>query len=155
MGVYSLWIDYTYCFVKIHNINKFKLFNFGKIILRLMSCCNKYLDFGCIGACGVVELPIIAQSSGDYTIIFNFLDTTISQKITATSGSKLKFSTNTLNENYRYTFKIIDTNGDYVVYNGNSCFSLRTKVGQVQGNDVLSCNMMYVVCGYWNENYSD
>ena len=97
-----------------------------------MSCCVNIYDFGCVGACELVEFPMIATQSGNHTFEFNLFGVTITKTDIFSIGDAFDFSVSAyeLNENTCIEFKIKQPNGDYYIYENEGveydCFKIKT-----------------------------
>jgi hypothetical protein len=82
-------------------------------------CCLKTLHLCDVPVCGVLELNVVAiaaesPASTDYSLVLNFLNTTITLIQEQTPGDNVKFDVSMLNENYQYTGQLFDPSGEIV-----------------------------------------
>jgi hypothetical protein len=82
-------------------------------------CCLKTLHLCDVPVCGVLELNVVAiaaesPASTDYSLVLNFLNTTITLIQEQTPGENVKFDVSMLNENYQYTGQVFDPSGEIV-----------------------------------------
>lgn len=97
-----------------------------------MSCCNDILDFGCIGACEVIMLPIIIADATDYKVEFSLFGVTITHEveINVDGNVLINISEYDLNENTCIEFKIKKPDNTYLVYEFEGieyeCFKIKT-----------------------------
>lgn len=101
-----------------------------------MSCCctNTYNLCQAVGTCAddKVDLPYTAFSpNANFTLRLSFLNSEIEFKLTSDSAGFLQLPTEFLNENYTYTAKLFDENGNQQSFTKDSfvydCFSFTTK----------------------------
>lgn len=80
-------------------------------------CCVKTLNLCRVPVCGILELDQVAtapMSSGVeniYTLVLDFLDTTVTILAAQIEGQNIKFDIGDLNENFEYTGQIYDADG--------------------------------------------
>ena len=73
-----------------------------------------------VPVCGFLEIEKVAEGvsgSGEennYTLVIDFLQTQITLTETQIEGENIQFDVSALNENFEYTGKIYDANGDLV-----------------------------------------
>jgi len=97
-----------------------------------MICCDSYYDLGCVGACGVAQLPLIATQTGTHILEIAFNNVEYNVEFEATIGQSFNIDLSKLNENYSLKFKILQPNNIYyaktdVSLNEYVCFILKTK----------------------------
>lgn len=98
-------------------------------------CCLKTLNLCNVPVCGTLELDIIAIDAGSpngatYKLVLDFLNVQITLEQEQTEGQNVKFDVSALNENYQYTGKLFDPNGDLVTIddspNSYDCIKFKT-----------------------------
>lgn len=97
-----------------------------------MTCCNEILDFGCIGACEIIVLPIVIEDATDYKVEFNFFGITVVKELETNVDNKviINISEYELNEDTCIEFKIKKLDNTYLVYEFDGveyeCFKIKT-----------------------------
>lgn len=103
-------------------------------------CCLKILNLCDAPVCGELELPVIAVDFGSpggtiYKLVLDFLNTQISLEQEQVEGQNVTFDISALNENFQYTGKLYDPNGDLVTIEDSpdsyDCIRFKTKVNVV------------------------
>lgn len=98
-------------------------------------CCNKIKNLCDVALCGgMIETGVLAAKEGTYKLVLDFLgvEYTISQDFDP--DEELNFSPEGLNENFTFTGKILDPDGDLVSLDDGSggsifdCLSFKTKL---------------------------
>lgn len=81
-------------------------------------CCTRILNICNVPVCGILELkqPATAESGIEniYTLLLDFLETTVTVVNDQTEGENIKFDITSLNENFQYTGQIFDALGNLV-----------------------------------------
>lgn len=93
-------------------------------------CCLKILNLCNVPVCGVLEINQVTESgaSGLYTLLLDYLETTIALTGEQTEGEKIVFDIRRLNESYQYTGQIFDADGNKVSITSDDydCIKFRT-----------------------------
>ena len=83
-------------------------------------CCIKTLNLCMVPVCGYLEIEKVAEGvsgsgeENEYQLVIDFLQTQITLTETQIEGENIQFDVSALNENFEYTGKIYDANGDLV-----------------------------------------
>ncbi len=79
-------------------------------------CCIKTLNLCNAPVCGSLEINklVVAGSGETYDLVLDFLQNTVTLTQEQTNGENITFDISALNENFEYTGKIYDANGDVV-----------------------------------------
>jgi hypothetical protein len=72
-----------------------------------------------VPVCGVLELNVMAiaaesPASNDYSLVLNFLNTTITLIQEQIEGENIRFDVSALNESYQYSGQVFDPSGEIV-----------------------------------------
>lgn len=98
-------------------------------------CCNKIKNLCDVALCGgSIETGVLAAKAGVYKLVLDFLgvEYTISEEFQI--NDELNFPPDGLNENFTFTGKILDPDGDLVSLDDGSggnvydCLSFKTKI---------------------------
>lgn len=82
-----------------------------------MSCCCLNIKHLCRqSVCDSIATGVEAPSSGEFTLVLDYLGAEFRITSTFASGEKMTFSAEGLNENYTYTGWIEDASGDKVIF---------------------------------------
>lgn len=93
-------------------------------------CCIKTLNLCRKPVCGVLEIDQLALHTGDYTLVLDFLETTVTIVQAQVAGENIFFFINKLNESFEYTGQIFDSLGEVVTITDSpdeyDCIKFRT-----------------------------
>lgn len=121
-----------------------------------MSCCNTY-NVGCSISCGLIELPLVADSSGQHILELQFMGVIYQYSFNAVSGSKFSFPSSILNESGVNKIRIIKPNNQAFSFVENevsyTCFSLNTSILMTDVIIIDACVDDYLDIDYWADNY--
>lgn len=82
-----------------------------------MNCnCNNVYDLGCVTMCDNIDTEIIAELSGDYTLVTEFNGATVSLKFEGEVSKPLLIPTDGLNADYMFDIAIYDPAGERVTF---------------------------------------
>ncbi len=76
-------------------------------------CCVRVLNLCKVAVCGSVEFDTIAEAA-IYNLVLDFMQNQITLSQEQTEGERVTFDVSMLNENYQYTGKIYDAEGNNV-----------------------------------------
>ena len=82
-------------------------------------CCTKTLDICDTPVCGVLELPLAAESGSgenEYSLVLDFLQLQMTLTQSQTDGENITFDISALNEKFQYTGQVKDSNGEVVTF---------------------------------------
>jgi hypothetical protein len=115
------------------------------------------MKLGCVVACGVATLPIIATQTGQHILVVRFAGVEFQYAFDAISGENIKIELSELNEDGCIKFKIIQPNGTYYSTTSEDetyeCFMLRTSILMTAPIALPPCVQDYVVQDYWPDDY--
>jgi hypothetical protein len=94
-----------------------------------MCCVTNLIWKGCFTTCQNIDFGIVAVVDGIHTVQFFGSSGNVIMTKAFTTGQKLQFSLEFLNENMGYTAKIINPSG-FNVLAGNDGFSFETKINK-------------------------
>ena len=83
-------------------------------------CCTKTLNLCMTPVCAFLEIEKVAEGvsgsgeENEYQLVIDFLQTQITLTEAQIEGENIQFDVSALNENFEYTGKIYDANGDLV-----------------------------------------
>lgn len=77
-------------------------------------CCIKTLNLCKKPVCGNLVITQAAALNGNYTLLLDYLETSISVVSYQTAGEDIFFNISDLNENFQYTGQIFDSSGNLV-----------------------------------------
>jgi len=79
-------------------------------------CCTNILELCKVPVCGsaTIKTGVNVPEAGDYVLILDYLGIQVRIAETFEEGAELEFDASGLNEDYKYTGKIVDANGDPV-----------------------------------------
>jgi hypothetical protein len=94
-------------------------------------CCLNTLNLCNVPVCGILELDAVATApespaSNDYTLVLDFLNTTITLVQEQTEGENIRFDVSMLNENFQYTGQVFDPSGEIVSIGESDCIKFKT-----------------------------
>lgn len=102
-----------------------------KIILPMDCGCTNKLDVGCYGSCVTIDLPIVADYTGDATIETEFNGNQVIIPIEVINGEAISFRTEHLNADYMFDLKVFDAEGEQITYQEDpsgtiyDCFTIK------------------------------
>lgn len=95
-------------------------------------CCKKFLELCRVSVCGssLIELGVNAPADGEFSLVLDYFGVDVIVKETFTTGDPMNFSSAGLNENYKYTGKVLGPDGEPVILNVEAvdydCVSFQT-----------------------------
>lgn len=115
------------------------------------------MKLGCVVACGVATLPIIAAQTGQHILVIKFAGVEFQYEFDAIAGENIKIELSELNEDGCIKFKIIQPDGTYYSTMSETetyeCFMLRTSILMTAPIALQPCVQDYVVQDYWPDDY--
>ena len=89
-------------------------------------CCSNILELCRVSVCdaGLVKTGIAAPATGTYKLVLDYLETEVTVEAAIEEGQDIEFPAGDLNENYKYTGKIVGPDGE----------QLTMTVGEIQYN---------------------
>lgn len=104
-------------------------------------CCVKTLNLCKVNVCGELEIdwPAGGVASGEdtnnYSLELDYLNTTVTLTKEQTEGENISFDISMLNENFEYTGKIYDSNGNLVSIESDGetydCIKFKTRMNVI------------------------
>jgi hypothetical protein len=95
-------------------------------------CCSKIKELCSVQVCegGLIETGIVAPATGEYKLVLDFLGTEFTITKDFLIDEDLSFPAQGLNENFKYTGKVLDPNGDKLSFGEElfDCVSFQTKL---------------------------
>lgn len=86
------------------------------------------LDIGCVIACGVVELDLVATKEGVVSMVLSSPNHTTIMQDTPGTGGKVKIDGSRLRESQVYELKAFYNDGSKLRVNEHECFQFRTEL---------------------------
>lgn len=83
-------------------------------------CCVKTLNLCDVAICGVLEFDILATApiesgaENNYSLVLDYLETQVKITQAQIEGLPVQFDVSMLNENFQYTGKLYDADGELV-----------------------------------------
>lgn len=98
--------------------------------------CTRTYDLGCV-QCGdvFITLPVNAPSTGTYEAFFKYRGQEIRFTFEGTEGEPLVVGVSGLNENFRFSFYVLDPNGDRVSFGSYDCFAVTFTPCAIDGDE--------------------
>ncbi len=110
-------------------------------------CCLKILNLCNVPVCGTLEINQVAPApeSGAqnlYTLVLDYLETTVTLIAEQTEGENIRFDVSSLNENFQYTGQIFDSFGNKVLIGESGgdvydCIKFKTIISNVSAGTVI------------------
>lgn len=82
-------------------------------------CCVNTLNLCNVSVCGNLEIEkaaVIGSGETDYSLVLDYLGSQITLTQEQSDGENIKFDISMLNENFEFTGKIYDTEGEVVEF---------------------------------------
>lgn len=99
-------------------------------------CCVKTLNLCDVPVCSVLELGVLATATNEsgaennYSLVLDYMQTQITLTQLQVEGLPVQFDVSMLNENFQYTGKLYDANGELVTIedspNSFDCIKFKT-----------------------------
>lgn len=90
-------------------------------------CCSQYKYLGCFLHCEEIDTEL-TPGVGTFDILLDFNGRTKVYEQTLGEGETIVLLPEWVNEYYRHTFQIVDSDGDiWTDEDGNDCFTFKTK----------------------------
>lgn len=104
-------------------------------------CCNKILELCKVPVCGaaLIKLGVVAPSTETFSLVLDYLGVDVVLNAAFATGDDMNFPASDLNEDYKYTGKLVNEAGDPVTITVDEvvydCVSFQT-VLEYQLNEV-------------------
>lgn len=89
-----------------------------------MSCCETYIDLGCLDSCDTIETGYTTDETGTHVVVFDWLNTRREVEVEFEISDSVDIAATIFNESSEVIFKVQKPGGTYITDGNTECFKV-------------------------------